>query len=71
MQKTSKRHKLTSDNNIIQFKKSVHDPFNMIYKPVSSLGPKYTPHKDKVFGFCHICGDILSHEALPGPHTHL
>jgi len=28
MQKPSERHKLTSDNNIIQFKKPVHhDPF--------------------------------------------
>jgi len=26
MQKPSKRHKLTSDNNIIKFKKPVHDP---------------------------------------------
>jgi len=28
MQKPSERHKLTSDNNIITFKKPVHDPFN-------------------------------------------
>jgi len=27
MQKPSGRHKLTSDNNIIKFKKPVHDPF--------------------------------------------
>jgi len=27
MQKPSERHKLTSDNNIIKFKKPVHDPF--------------------------------------------
>jgi len=27
MQKTSKRHKLTSDNNLVKFKKPVHDPF--------------------------------------------
>jgi len=26
MQKPSERHKLTSDNNIIKFKKPVHDP---------------------------------------------
>jgi len=26
MQKPSERHKLTSDNNIIKFKKSVQDP---------------------------------------------
>jgi len=25
--KTSERHKLTPDNNIIKFKKPVHDPF--------------------------------------------
>jgi len=30
MQKPSERHKLTSDNNIIQFKKPVHDPFKEI-----------------------------------------
>jgi len=28
MQKPSERYKLTSDNNIITFKKPVHDPFN-------------------------------------------
>jgi len=28
MQKPSEHHKLTSDNNIIKFKKPVHDPFN-------------------------------------------
>jgi len=33
MQKPSERHKLTSDNKIIKFKKPVHDPFN--YKPGS------------------------------------
>jgi len=27
MQKPSKRHELTSDNNVIKFKKPVHDPF--------------------------------------------
>jgi len=27
MQKPSERHKLASDNNIIKFKKPVHDPF--------------------------------------------
>jgi len=27
MQKPSEHHKLTSDNNIIKFKKPVHDPF--------------------------------------------
>jgi len=35
MQKPSERHKLTSDNNIIKFKKPVHDPFNastILYK---------------------------------------
>jgi len=31
MQKPSERHKFTSDNNIIQFKKAVHDPFNTTY----------------------------------------
>jgi len=30
MQKPSERHKLTSDYNIIKFKKPVHDPFNML-----------------------------------------
>jgi len=30
MQKPSEHHKLTSDNNIIKFKKPVHDPFNII-----------------------------------------
>jgi len=29
MQKPSERHKLTSDNNIIKFKKPVHDPCKM------------------------------------------
>jgi len=29
MQTPSERHKLTSDNNIIKFKKPVHDPFNI------------------------------------------
>jgi len=29
MQKPSERHELTSDNNIIKFKKPVHDPFKM------------------------------------------
>jgi len=29
MQKPSECHKLTSDNNIIQFKKPVHDPFKL------------------------------------------
>jgi len=28
MQKPSERHKFTSENNIINFKKPVHDPFN-------------------------------------------
>jgi len=28
MQKPSERYKLTSDNNIITFRKPVHDPFN-------------------------------------------
>jgi len=28
MRKPRERHKLTSDNNIIKFKKPVHDPFN-------------------------------------------
>jgi len=28
MQKPSERHMFTSDNNIITFKKPVHDPFN-------------------------------------------
>jgi len=28
MQKPSERHKLTSDNSIIKFKKPVHDPLN-------------------------------------------
>jgi len=28
MQKPSEHHKFTSDNNIITFKKPVHDPFN-------------------------------------------
>jgi len=32
MQKPSERHKLTSDNNIIQFKKPVYDSFNNIFK---------------------------------------
>jgi len=27
MQKPSERHNLTSDNNVIKFKKPVHDPF--------------------------------------------
>jgi len=31
MQKPSERHKLTSDNNIIKFKKPVHDPFKCIH----------------------------------------
>jgi len=30
MQKPSERHKLTSDNNIIKFKKPVHDPYKYI-----------------------------------------
>jgi len=30
MQKPSERHQLTSDNNIIKFKKPVHDPFKHI-----------------------------------------
>jgi len=30
MQKPSERHKLTSDNNIIKFKKPVHDPFKHV-----------------------------------------
>jgi len=29
MQKPSERHKSTSDNNKIKFKKPVHDPFNI------------------------------------------
>jgi len=31
MQKPSERHKLTSDNNIIKFKKPVYDPFNIYF----------------------------------------
>jgi len=31
MQKPSERHKLTSDNNIIKFKKPVHDPFKICF----------------------------------------
>jgi len=30
VQKPSERHKLASDNNIIKFKKPVHDPFKKI-----------------------------------------
>jgi len=32
MQKPSERHKFTSDNDIIKFKKPVHDPFKVKYK---------------------------------------
>jgi len=32
MQKPSERHKFTSENNIIKFKKPVHDPFNLWVK---------------------------------------
>jgi len=31
MQKPSERHKLTSDNNIVKFKKPVQDPFKVHY----------------------------------------
>jgi len=34
MQKPSERHKLTSDNNILKFKKPVHDPFNSLQTAV-------------------------------------
>jgi len=37
MQKPSKRHKLTSENNIIKFKKPVHDPFKCIEINKASL----------------------------------
>jgi len=43
MQKPSERHKLTSDNNIIKFKKPVHDPFKAncvvsgIYQALSKM----------------------------------
>jgi len=30
MQKPNKRHKFTSENNIINLKKPVHDPFNVM-----------------------------------------
>jgi len=32
MQKPSERYKLTSDNNIITFKKPVHDPFKFQFQ---------------------------------------
>jgi len=38
MQKPSKRYKLTSDNNIITFKKPVHDPFKILNPPLTPLG---------------------------------
>jgi len=31
MQNPNKRHKLTSDNSIIKFKKPVHDPFKVSF----------------------------------------
>jgi len=34
--KPSERHKLTSDNNIIKFKKPVHDPFNFLKRQSGS-----------------------------------
>jgi len=37
MQKPNERHKLTSDNNIIKFKKPVHDPFNVLMCKVNVL----------------------------------
>jgi len=37
MQKPSERHKLTSDNNIIQFKKPVHDPFKTVNNLLESI----------------------------------
>jgi len=38
MQKPSERYKLTSDNNIITFKKPVHDPFNvnLMWRPLET-----------------------------------
>jgi len=38
MQNPSKHHKLTSDNNIIKFKKPVHDPFNN-FSGVANFNP--------------------------------
>jgi len=37
MQKPSERHKLTSDNNIIKFKKPVHDPFKTVNTLLESI----------------------------------
>jgi len=37
MQKPSERYKLTSDNNIITFKKPVHDPFNCNHGIVAEI----------------------------------
>jgi len=32
----------------------------MIYKAVFLMGSKKCPRKDKDFGYCHFCADILS-----------
>jgi len=45
MQKPSEHHKLTSDNNIIKFKKPVHDPFkpkDIVYVPTTVLYSKHS-----------------------------
>jgi len=40
MQKSRERHKFTSENNIIKFKKPVHDPFKP--KTLASINAKST-----------------------------
>jgi len=44
MQKPSERHNFTSDNNIIKFKRPVHDPFNKVHShsPYTRICLKYT-----------------------------
>jgi len=40
MQKPSEHHKLTLDNNIIKFKKPVHDPFKIkaAFQAINNVG---------------------------------
>jgi len=47
MQKPNKRQKLTSDNNIIKFKKPIHDPF----KPMVGFDPNMGLKQASTNGF--------------------
>jgi len=56
MQKPSERHNFTSDNNIIKFKKPVHDPFKTFLENGIrfSILLEYKKHISKILVVFHL-----------------